>query len=104
MEYDKDIFNELSGVADAKVKVTLPANVKAVFAISNSYELAFDITTTFNPKQNSGMLELKLLSGSLFMPNTYFSGASLRPREFILLGIAVPCNERRGPGSLPGAN
>jgi Helix-turn-helix len=64
VRYDGEyIFNELSGVADVKVKVTFPPNVKAVFGISNPYEWAFDITTTFNPKQNSGALAVKTSLG-----------------------------------------
>lgn len=64
VRYDGEyIFNELSAVADVKVKVTFPPNVKAVFGISNPYEWAFDITTRFNPKQNSGALAVKTSLG-----------------------------------------
>jgi hypothetical protein len=64
VRYDGEyIFNEPSSLADVKVKVTFPPNVKAVFGISNPYEWAFDITTTFNPKQNSGALAVKTSLG-----------------------------------------
>src|SRR5215831_13944269 len=52
VRYDGEyIFNESSGLADVKIKVTFPPNVKAVFGISNPYEWAFDVTTTINPNQ-----------------------------------------------------
>lgn len=57
------IFNESSSLADVKIKVTFPPNVKAVFGVSNPYEWAFDVTTTFNPKQNSGPLAVKTSLG-----------------------------------------
>jgi T3SS negative regulator,GrlR len=52
------IFHESSGLADVKVKITFPPHVKSVFGISNPYEWAFDVTTTFNPRQNAGTLEV----------------------------------------------
>lgn len=64
VRYDGEyIFNESSGLADVKLKVTFPPNVKAVFGISNPYEWAFDVTTTFNPKQQSGALAIKTSLG-----------------------------------------
>ena len=64
VRYDGEyIFNEGTGLADVKVKITFPPNVKAVFGISNPYEWAFDVTTTFNPKQNSGPLAVKTSLG-----------------------------------------
>ena len=64
VRYDGEyIFNETSGLANVKVKVTFPPNVRAVFGISNPYEWAFDITTTFDPKQNSGALAVKTSLG-----------------------------------------
>ncbi len=57
------VFNENSGLAEVKIKVTFPPNVKAVFGISNPYEWAFDITTSFDPNQNSGPLAVKTSIG-----------------------------------------
>jgi hypothetical protein len=64
VRYDGEyIFDENSGLADVKVKVVFPPNVRAVFGISNPYEWAFDITTTFNPTLNSGALAVKTSLG-----------------------------------------
>jgi hypothetical protein len=64
VRYDGEyLFNESSGLADVKIKVTFPPNVQAVFGISNPYEWAFDVTTIFNPNQNSGALSVKTSIG-----------------------------------------
>ncbi|MGH8132513.1 MAG: helix-turn-helix domain-containing protein [Steroidobacteraceae bacterium] len=64
VRYDGEyVFDENTGTADVKVKVTFPPNVVAVFGISNPYEWAFDVTTSFNPKVNSGPLPLKTSIG-----------------------------------------
>jgi transcriptional regulator with XRE-family HTH domain len=64
VRYDGEyLFNESSGLADIKLKVTFPPNVKAVFGISNPYEWAFDVTTTFNPKQQAGAIAVKTSIG-----------------------------------------
>ncbi len=64
VRYDGEyLFNESTGLADVKLKVTFPPDVKAVFGISNPYEWAFDVTTTFNPKQPSGALLVKTSLG-----------------------------------------
>jgi|SRR5271163_1777543 len=57
------IFDENTGLVDVRVKLTFPPNVEAVFGISNPYEWAIDVTTTFNPKQNSGPLAVKTSLG-----------------------------------------
>jgi hypothetical protein len=60
VRYDGEyLYGESTGLADVKIKVTFPPNVRAVFGISNPYEWAFDVTTSFNPKQNSGPLTVK---------------------------------------------
>jgi len=57
VRYDGEyLFNEGSGLADVKLKVTFPPNVQAVFGISNPYEWAFDVTTKFDPRQKAGAL------------------------------------------------
>ena len=64
VRYDGEyLFDESSGLAEVKIKVTFPPNVTAVFGISNPYEWAFDITTTFNPNLNSGALVVKTSIG-----------------------------------------
>lgn len=64
VRYDGEyVFHEDTGIADVKVKVTFPPNVRAVFGISNPYEWSFDVTTTVNPMQNSGPLALKTSLG-----------------------------------------
>ncbi len=60
VRYDGEyLYSESTGLADVKIKVTFPPNVRAVFGISNPYEWAFDVTTSFNPKQNSGPLTVR---------------------------------------------
>jgi hypothetical protein len=64
VRYDGEyLYNEVSGIADVQVKITFPANVKAVFGISNPYEWAFDVTTSFNPQQKSGPVTVKTSLG-----------------------------------------
>jgi hypothetical protein len=64
VRYDGDyLFDESSGLADVKAKITFPPNVRAVQGISNPYEWSFDITAKFDPKQNSGKLALKTSLG-----------------------------------------
>jgi hypothetical protein len=64
VRYDGEyLFNENTDMADVKIKVTFPPNVRAVFGISNPYEWAFDVTTSFNPKQNSGPLTVRTSVG-----------------------------------------
>lgn len=60
VKYDGEyLYSESTGLADVRIKVTFPPNVRAVFGISNPYEWAFDVTTSFNPKQNSGPLTVR---------------------------------------------
>ena len=64
VRYDGEyLYNESTGLADVKIKVTFPPNVRAVFGVSNPYEWAFDVTTSFNPKQNSGPLTVRTSVG-----------------------------------------
>jgi DNA-binding transcriptional regulator YdaS (Cro superfamily) len=62
--YDGEyVFHEATDSADVVVKVTFPANVLTVFGISNPYEWAIDVSTSFNPKQNAGPLDVKTSLG-----------------------------------------
>lgn len=64
VRYDGEyLFDESSGLAEVKLKVTFPPNVRAVFGVSNPYEWAFDVTTTLDPKQNSGRLAVRTSLG-----------------------------------------
>jgi hypothetical protein len=64
VRYDGEyLFHETSSLADVKLKVTFPPNVRSVFGIANPYEWSFDVTTSFNPKQNSGPLAVKTSLG-----------------------------------------
>jgi transcriptional regulator with XRE-family HTH domain len=64
VRYDGEyLFDEESSIANVKAKITFPPNVPSVFGISNPYEWAFDVTTSFNPKQNSGAIALKTSFG-----------------------------------------
>jgi hypothetical protein len=64
VRYDGDyIFDEASGLVEAKVKVTYPPNVRAVQGISNPYEWSIIVETKFDPRQNSGTLTLKTSLG-----------------------------------------
>lgn len=58
--YDGEyVFNEITSKADVRLKVTFPPNVVAVFGISNPYEWAIYVTTSFDPKVDSGQLDVK---------------------------------------------
>ena len=64
VRYDGDyIFDEASGLVDVKVKVTYPPNVRAVQGIANPYEWSIIVETKFDPRQNSGALNLKTSLG-----------------------------------------
>ena len=64
VRYDGEyVFHEDANRADVVVKVTYPANVATVFGISNPYEWAIDVTTSFNPKENAGPLDVKTSLG-----------------------------------------
>lgn len=64
VRYDGEyIFDERSGLANIKVKIVFPPNVKVVFGISNPYEWAFDVTTSFNPKLDAGALSVQTSLG-----------------------------------------
>jgi hypothetical protein len=64
VRYDGDyVFDEASGLVDVKVKVTFPPNIRAVQGISNPYEWSIDVTTKFDPRQNTGNLKLMTTLG-----------------------------------------
>jgi hypothetical protein len=57
------LYDEVSGLADVKVKITFPPNVQSVFGLSNPYEWSFDVTTRVNPKLKSGPLAVNTSIG-----------------------------------------
>jgi hypothetical protein len=57
-------FNETTKLVDANVKVTMPPNVRAVFGTVNNYEWAFNVTTSFDPKRDSGSLQVRTSIGA----------------------------------------
>lgn len=63
-KYDGEyVFQESSGKADVLLKVRFPPNVRSVFGIANPYEWAIDVSTTLDPKQNSGSVVVKTSLG-----------------------------------------
>jgi hypothetical protein len=59
VRYDGEyVFDEPTGKANAKLKVTFPPKVVTVFGIANPYEWALDVTTSFDPKVDSGPLAI----------------------------------------------
>ena len=64
VRYDGEyLFDERAGLADVKMKITFPPNVRAVFGVSNPYEWSFDITNRLDPKRLSGQLAVKTSMG-----------------------------------------
>ena len=59
------LFDEVSGLANVNLKVTMPANGMSVFGISNLYEWAIDVTASLDPKRDEGSVEVKNALGSL---------------------------------------
>jgi hypothetical protein len=57
VRYDGEyVFDDRTGGVNARLKVTFPPNVISVFGISNPYEWALDVTTSFDPKVDAGQL------------------------------------------------
>lgn len=57
VRYDGEyMFDEATGKTNAKLKVTFPPDVMSVFGISNPYEWAIDVTTSFDPRVDAGAL------------------------------------------------
>lgn len=57
VRYDGEyMFDESTSQTNAKLKVSFPPNVTSVFGISNPYEWALDVTTSFDPRVDSGKL------------------------------------------------
>ncbi len=58
-KYDGEYsYDENSGLADLRLKVTMPPNVPSVLGIKNPYEWSIDIWTKLNPKLDRGSLQV----------------------------------------------
>jgi transcriptional regulator with XRE-family HTH domain len=54
-KYDGEyIYNEGSGLAELRLKLTFAPNASAVFGISNPYEWSIDVTASIDPRLDSG--------------------------------------------------
>jgi hypothetical protein len=51
-------YEEGSGLAKLKVKITFPPHVQSVVGIQNPYEWSFDVTTEIDPRNEHGQLKL----------------------------------------------
>lgn len=57
--YDGEyLYNERTGCADLALKLTFAPNSPAVFGVSHPYEWSIDVTTSLNPKMDSGRLNI----------------------------------------------
>jgi hypothetical protein len=56
-------YRENTATADIVLKVTFPPGITSVFGICNPYEWSIDVSTGFDPKQNSGALTVKTSLG-----------------------------------------
>lgn len=62
--YDGEyVYNEATGLVDIQLKVTFGPGVMSVFGVVNPYEWAIDITTTLDPKLDSGNLIVRTSIG-----------------------------------------
>jgi hypothetical protein len=57
------IYREEAERVEVVLKVTFPPNVNTVLGITNPYEWAIDVTAAFNPKLNSGAVDVKTSLG-----------------------------------------
>lgn len=66
VRYDGEyVFDEKTGNAHVRVKVTFPPNVASVVGISNPYEWTLEASTTFDPIIKSGPLAVQTSMGPL---------------------------------------
>lgn len=57
--YDGEyIYNEQTGLADLKLKLTFAPNAPAVFGVSHPYEWSIDVTTQIDPSKDEGSLRI----------------------------------------------
>jgi len=63
------VFDEGRNVAEVQVKVTYPPNVEAVFGVTNPYEWSIDVMASFNPRLNSGPVNVRTSIGQQVKAN-----------------------------------
>jgi hypothetical protein len=56
-------FHENTGLAEVIVKVTFPPNVLSVFGLCNPYEWSIDVSTSLDPKQSVGDVQVRTSLG-----------------------------------------
>jgi transcriptional regulator with XRE-family HTH domain len=57
--FDGDyLFDEASGLAELRMKVTFKANAESIFGIRHPYEWSIDLTTWLDPKADQGNLTM----------------------------------------------
>lgn len=62
--YDGDYtYDEATGLADLRLKLTFAPNAKAVFGISNPYEWSVDATAQIDSRAGSGTTQLRTALG-----------------------------------------
>jgi hypothetical protein len=63
-KYDGDyVYDDATGLADLRLKVTLPPNAMSIFGTSYPFEWSFDVATRFNPRLDSGEVRLATTLG-----------------------------------------
>jgi transcriptional regulator with XRE-family HTH domain len=73
VKYDGDyVFDEAKKLAELRLKVTYPPNVRAVFGVSHPYEWSIDLTTNFNPHADIGQVSLATPLGPRINANYRF--------------------------------
>jgi len=62
-------YDENLGLADLHLKVTMPPNVQSIFGIRNPHEWSIDVTTKFDPRRDSGQVQLATSIGPVVSAN-----------------------------------
>ena len=58
-KYDGDyVYDDVTHLADLKLKLTFAPNAPAVFGVSHPYEWAIDVTTQLDPHKDQGQLRI----------------------------------------------
>jgi hypothetical protein len=69
------VFNESTGMVDVTIKVTFPPHVTSVLGIVNPYEWSIDVKTTFDPRLDSGHLNVATSVGQMLQAQFTFMRA-----------------------------
>lgn len=58
-KYDGEyVYDEATGMADLRLKLTFAPNAPAVFGVSHPYEWSIDVTTQLDPRKDDGQLRI----------------------------------------------